>query len=257
MRILILCQFLFVIAVFISTIRTIMSLVIFLSQQNNAESIENGKNKFQNSESFVRPLLWNLFYTYLFIFQHSIMATKIGKEIWIKIGFEVIQRSIYVACSSFSLSLLMANWQRLEYGSLWVFDTEQNRNVWWAITLMQFFGWMIVLGGCVMMDLGEMLGLKQVWNCYRGRADPMTKKSKELQSLYSHTRHPSLNGFLVIFWIHPHMTLDRCVLAILLSAYMLGFFTMDNDDYAYQYNQLIRKRGNYISPHMSHWLKLN
>lgn len=72
-------------------------------------------------------------------------------------------------------------------------------------------------------------------------AQPIAYKSFRLRHLYTHVRHPSFVGLSAIFWITNLMTIDRFVLAVLLTSYMYLAWSTDRSDVAYQRNQLQRK----------------
>lgn len=70
---------------------------------------------------------------------------------------------------------------------------------------LHVFAWSIVYSGCIMMDIAELCGLKQIWYRVSKINSPLDKKSRELRRYMRHMRHPSFTGFLFILWIYPIM----------------------------------------------------
>lgn len=61
-----------------------------------------------------------------------------------------------------SLQFLTNKWQRVDHISLWVIDIESSRGpVFFLFALVHAVGWLVIYGGCVIMDLPEIIGLKQ------------------------------------------------------------------------------------------------
>lgn len=176
----------------------------------------------------------------LFIFQHSAMVTPFFKRALYAARLQVAERSIYVIATSFVLQCVIQYWQPIPWISLWHVDTS-GTVLWTAFTLMHCCAWCIIYIGTIIMDLGEMLGIKQVYYSLRGLPDPITLKSRDLQRLYLHMRHPSFIGFCILFWIYPFMSLDRILLAGLWTLYMILAWNVDQSDYEYQCQQLRKK----------------
>lgn len=137
--------------------------------------------------------------------QHSVMAMDFFKDFYYNFDIEDMERSIYNASSAAVLHLLLQNWQPVPWASIWNFSASQSNYLWFTISAFQVLGWSIVYAGCVMMDISELAGLKQVYYKLSGRPRPMAMKSRELQRYFMHMRHPSLTGFLIILWIYPIM----------------------------------------------------
>lgn len=92
------------------------------------------------------------------------------------------------------------------------------------------------------MDLGELLGIKQTYYDLHNYLEPIAYKSLELRNLYTHVRHPSFVGFTLILFATNVMSLDRLLLAVLLTTYMYVAWSSDQTDIAYQRKQLQRKK---------------
>lgn len=74
-----------------------------------------------------------------------------------------------------------------------------------------------------------------------GLGDPLSLKSPRAQRLYEHLRHPVCVELLLVLWLLPTLTLDRCVLAAYLSLYLALAHSLDSQDCAYLRVQLHSK----------------
>ncbi|XP_011495188.1 PREDICTED: nurim homolog [Ceratosolen solmsi marchali] len=186
-------------------------------------------------------LLLNTSLLSIFILQHSVMASDIVKDFYYKFNIEDIERSVFNMSSAAVLHFLMSTWQSIPWSLIWNFNIDGNDKMSFVISFLHFTGWLIVYTGCVMMDISELAGIKQVYYKISGRPRPMAMKSRELQRYFMHMRHPSFSGFLIILWVYPVMTIDRFILASLLTVYMILMWTIDQDDYNYHSIIISRK----------------
>lgn len=60
------------------------------------------------------------------------------------------------------LQFLLNNWQPVPSIVLWNVDVESSNTLWWAFVLTHVVAWTIIYGGTVILDLAELLGVKQV-----------------------------------------------------------------------------------------------
>lgn len=157
------------------------------------------------TQSTLWSLLIDMSLLSIFIFQHSIMASDFTKQIFFKLHSEYLSRSIYNACSSASLHFLINKWQQSPALKIWNIETSNNDTIWMLFSSLHIFSWCIIYSGCIMMDIAELCGLKQVWYKVSGKNSPLDAKSKELRRYIKHMRHPSFIGFLIILWIYPFM----------------------------------------------------
>jgi hypothetical protein len=134
------------------------------------------------------------------------MASDSVKDLYYKFNLEDIERSVYNMSSAAVLHLLISKWQSIPWLLFWNYNIVQNSKLLFIISALHFIGWSIIYSGCVMMDISELAGIKQVYYKISGRPRPMAMKSRELQRYFMHMRHPSFTGFLIILWIHPVMT---------------------------------------------------
>lgn len=129
---------------------------------------------------------------------------------------------------------------------LWQIDVENSSALWWTFVTTHVLSWTIIYGGSIIMDLPELLGVKQAYNSLNDCPDPITYKAVQLRNLYAHVRHPSFLGFTIILFATNVMSIDRLVLAVLLTTYMYVAWSTDKHDVEYQKKQLQRKKLKWI-----------
>lgn len=201
----------------------------------------DAKKKSGSVTKTVWILLHNALLILLFMFAHTVLASRRIKRAFERVNILVIQRCVYNAVTSACLKVLISFWAMAFHYPLWIVDVKTSFVWWWVFFGIQCLAWFVVYSGCVMMDFAELMGLKQVYYNVRGFSDPMLYKSAELQRLYSHMRHPSFVGLCAALWLFPYMTLDRFLLALMLTVYMIAAFRVDQQDYVYQREQRMQK----------------
>ncbi|XP_012255635.2 nurim homolog [Athalia rosae] len=228
---------------FIYTFYVLCHFTYFLSNHNENQKSMVGTTA---GESLVVTTIWTLLTDACllgaFILQHSIMACEAVKNIYRRLEVQDIERSVYNAATAAVIHFLISNWQAVPWATAWNINTFHSSKLWLIFTSIHFFGWLMIYSGCVMMDISELAGLKQVYYKISGRQQPLTLKCEELKRFYAHMRHPSFTGFLLILWIHPFMSADRILLAGLLTAYMILMWTIDEKDCTYHRSALQMKR---------------
>ncbi|XP_031828342.1 nurim homolog [Nomia melanderi] len=227
---------------FLYTFYILCNLTYFLSNHKENDEIEVAAEKDDSVESVLWLLIINMSLLSVFMLQHTLMASDFVKHLFCKMYMDYIERSIYNVSSAMALHLLLAQWQIIPSMSLWKMNTSSNNTLWFIFTGIHVLAWSIIYSGCVMMDISELTGIKQVYYKFSSRPSPMLMKSKELLRYYSHMRHPSFTGFLIILWIHPYMTIDRILLATILTIYMALMWTIDKEDYNYHASLVRRKQ---------------
>lgn len=187
------------------------------------------------------PMLVDMCLLSVFMIQHSVMSTEFAKRLFSRLRIEYTNRSVYNVASSLCLHLLLSNWRSVPPVALWKVDTLTSNFSWYMFTGCHVLAWSIIYSGCLMVDISELAGLKQIYYKISCLPDPMEIKSRELSRYYSHMRHPSFTGFLIILWIHPFMTIDRTLLATVLTAYMALMWNIDEEDNNY-HTMLFRRK---------------
>ncbi|KAG8228562.1 hypothetical protein J437_LFUL008640 [Ladona fulva] len=170
-----------------------------------------------------------------FVIQHTLMARVNVQMILDKMGIGVLTRSIYVIASCVTL-------QHVDV-CLWSIPSEGwiGNVMWYSMYALHVMSWFMVYGGCLLVDVGELIGIKQVMYEIRGFPDPLRNKSEDLLRYYKHMRHPSFVGFCIILLAIPQMSLDRLLLAMKLILYMLFAWRTDARDISYLRYQLADK----------------
>ncbi|XP_013105162.2 nurim homolog [Stomoxys calcitrans] len=232
-------------ASFVYTIYVVTQLIQFLSAPRKTSKIYTWVfhllDNTSRLETAYGPIVFNTLYLMLFIFQHSFMKSAVIKKVVQSLGLSTAERAIYSLTSSACLHYLIRNWVTASSIILWQVDVEANKWMWWLFTLLHAFAWMVICGGSIIMDLPELMGIKQPYYDMKSYAQPLAYKSFELRHLYTHVRHPSFVGLSVILWASNLMTLDRLLLAVMLTSYMYFAWSTDHNDMIYQKCQLQRK----------------
>ncbi|KAG2468939.1 NRM protein, partial [Polypterus senegalus] len=107
--------------------------------------------------------------------------------------------------------------------------------------ILHFICWLIIFSIVLIFDYPELMGIKQVYYHCLGLEDPLSLKSHRAQRLYAHLRHPVYLELCVVLWIVPSLSLDRVLLATVLTLYLSCGHSLDNQDYAYLRAQLHNK----------------
>lgn len=178
----------------------------------------------------------------LFILSHSLCKTRKVKDVWAKYGLADWERSVYNLISSTTLLFLIIHWKPLAGITVWEVDVFSSKTVYWTYNIVHGLCWAIICFGSILMDLPELLGVKQIYCEANGLPHPMLQKTAELRRLLGHIRHPSFLGLLIVLWAVNIMTLDRVMLASLFTLYMYLAWNPDIKDCAYQRSQLSRKK---------------
>lgn len=179
----------------------------------------------------VRLLLNNTIWLVVFILQHSFQKHESVKKLWHKLGLKTIERSAYNLLSSlillvsfssvfirspralfgvinqirlnmqFTFQQLVQSWASVEKWTLWSISAPVYSPVWWMLVVSHTLLWSIIAFGSLLMDLPEILGIKQIYYDVQGLSEPFAYKARSLSRLLTNIRHPSYVGFALIFWI--------------------------------------------------------
>lgn len=147
--------------------------------------------------------------------QHSVMARSGWKKRWITIIPPAMERSLYVLVASCLLLAMFWCWQPIS-SIIWQINEPTIRVIVHGICLA---GWAIVILSTFQIDHFELFGLRQVWQALHHQSPKPTEFKRPF--LYRIVRHPMMVGFLLVFWATPTMTIDRLVLALGMTIYIL------------------------------------
>ncbi|XP_071181960.1 nurim-like [Mytilus edulis] len=208
---------------------TTFKLVRFLSTQPDQEYvIKDSSNLIMIVVDFCLLLL--------FMVQHSVMTSKsIKKELWPLC--KPLYRTLYTISTCLALQTLMYFWQRTDI-SLWLINTEDAPLTSLFFTLVQIFCWMILFLENTLTEPFFLIGIKQLYNHIQGYRSPKRFFSRQFQELLSHMPHPGTTCFILILWMFPIMTLDRWLLATVLTMYMCKSYSVTHQDYLYTEQQI-------------------
>ena len=151
----------------------------------------------------------------VFAMQHSVMARRWFKERWTQIVPWAIERATFVLCASAALLLLFWQWRPIGI-PVWTIESGSARLIVWTLFAA---GWGTVLVMTFLINHFDLFGLRQVWLPLIGK--PYTPVPFRTPLPYRIIRHPLYFGFLLAFWMTPHMTLAHLVFALATTAYIV------------------------------------
>ncbi|XP_076862344.1 nurim [Brachyhypopomus gauderio] len=185
----------------------------------------------------------------LFSAQHSLLAWTPVKRVSQSV-LGVLNRAMYCFTTALALQVLMHCWRPITSAPcLWSVRTAPW-DIWFPLICftVHFLCWAVICSILLIFDYPELLGLKQVYYECLGLGDPLSMKSPRAQRLYAHLRHPVCAELLLVLWLVPTLSLDRCVLAMYLSLYLALAHTLDAQDCAYLSAQLHSKLQLFSNP---------
>mmetsp|Transcript_5407 Transcript_5407/g.7596 ORF Transcript_5407/g.7596 Transcript_5407/m.7596 type:complete len:253 (-) Transcript_5407:48-806(-) len=176
----------------------------------------------------------NIGLLFLFVIQHSIMASEPYKRLWENSSIAPLQRSTYLLGTSLALEMLMAYWSPVSYVVVWQVDESWTT----LISIIYIASWVIIFLQTSIIDAWELLGIKQIWYAITNQGNPLNYKTPETKSLYAHMRHPIFLSLAVAFWATPVMTFDRFCFALSMTLYLLFGNRIDDRDIQFVEDQL-------------------
>lgn len=166
----------------------------------------------------------------LFAIQHSMMARQWFKRWWTRFVPAHLERSTYVLISSGVTLWLCVAWQPIP-AAVWSVESMGALTLWWSAFAL---GLVVLVVASFQIDHWELLGLRQTWCRLRGIHSDTS--SFTVRGLYRLVRHPIYVGWLLLFWIAPHMTIGHLLLAVGMTVYTLLAIRFEERD-------LIREHG--------------
>ncbi|EEC20412.1 secreted protein, putative [Ixodes scapularis] len=209
-------------AVVVFAVYTVKLLIAFLSDLE--------RDRERRISATPNGLLWDVGLIAQFVVQHSLLCRS-GQ---LERCFGVLSRSIYVFTSCISLVVLMYFWvPAASESALWSWNITDSLLLSWGFTALHYVCWALILGGCYILDIGELVGLKQVWYGLKGYGSPLQEKAWQFVRCLGHMRHPGLTALAAILWMRPTMPLDRAVLALCFTVYTYVAHDVDVLDFEY------------------------
>ncbi|MEB3020796.1 methanethiol S-methyltransferase [[Mycobacterium] crassicus] len=151
----------------------------------------------------------------LFGVQHSVMARPGFKRWLTRVLPESIERSTYVLASNLVLALLFWQWRPIPT-TIWNLTMPAERTVLWGLF---WIGWAVALASTFMISHVDLVGLRQVYLAWQGRA--YSHVGFHARALYRVVRHPLMLGFVFAFWATPTMTAGHLLFAVAATGYIL------------------------------------
>lgn len=100
---------------------------------------------------------------------------------------------------------MLQNWRTVDSVSLWSISAPVYSTMWWVFVAFHILAWTIIVGGSLLMDLPEILGIKQIYYDVKKLSEPSLYKTRDLNRLLGHIRHPSYIGFTTVLWVTNFM----------------------------------------------------
>ncbi|KAK7792705.1 hypothetical protein R5R35_007520 [Gryllus longicercus] len=224
------------------SVAVVVQLVKFISYLPASATPLPDEPSSQERPSTAWVVLHNVSLICCFLFLHSALADSAVKGFFERWGLRDQQRSIYVIVTCISLQFLLYSWQPTPWFVLWNLNINSNHWLWWMYTILHVYIWILVYAGNLMLDVPELLGIKQVIYSNVELQNPENYKSSSLQRLRKHMNHTSFLGFSILFWVYPLMRLDRVIFAVLLQLYMVINWNPDSQDLKYMKEQFEHKK---------------
>lgn len=184
------------------TLYSIGKFIIFVSLPKNGVIRNESGNEASSEWKFtIRALLNNSIWLVLFILHHSFGKHENVKKLWERVGLKNLDRAAYNVLSSYILLQTVEKWIAVNKWTIWSFSVKDYSPIWYIYILTHTVFWFIIFGGSLLMDVPEILGLKQVYYDVKGLNDPSLYKAIPHNRLLSHIRHPSFIGFSLLFWL--------------------------------------------------------
>lgn len=183
----------------------------------------------------VSAILINVLLLGIFGLQHSIMARREFKVVWMKIVPEPIERSTFVLATCICLNLMFWQW-RLMPEIVWQIG---NPAAIWMLKGLFFLGFGIVFYATVLIDHFDLFGLRQVWGYFKNQKN--TSSAFVTPSMYNITRHPLYLGFMIAFWATPVMTQSHLLFAAVTTIYMLVAIQLEERDLTHIFGDTYRE----------------
>uniref|UniRef100_A0A672LSE2 Nurim n=1 Tax=Sinocyclocheilus grahami TaxID=75366 RepID=A0A672LSE2_SINGR len=185
----------------------------------------------------------------LFSLQHSLLARTPVKRVCQNV-FGVLSRSVYCFTTAVALQILMHYWQPVTSAPCLWSVRNAPWDIWFPLIcfILHFLCWAIICSILLIFDYPELLGIKQVYYECLGLGDPLLLKSERAQRLYAHLRHPVCVELLTVLWLLPTFPLDRLLLAVYLSVYLILAHSLDTQDCTYLRRQLRSKLQLFSAP---------
>ncbi len=188
-----------------------------------------------NTDSAVFAVFIDLMLVTLFGLQHSVMARPRFKEWWTNKIPSAAERSTYVLSAALALGTLLWFWQPIPT-TIWSVEQPVVKYLIWGLFGI---GWIYLILATFAIDHFELFGLRQVYLYWKGE----TYKNLPFKQrwMYQFNRHPIQTGILLGIWATPYMQLDRLVLCVSFTIYILIGLAFEERDLIDSFGEQYRR----------------
>ncbi|KAM9384730.1 nurim [Pholidichthys leucotaenia] len=186
----------------------------------------------------------------LLMVQHSLFAWSSVKQA-LRLVFGPLNRTVYCFTTALALQILMRCWQPVTgVPCLW-----SVRHAPWSIWLpllcftLHFLCWATIFSTLLLFDFPELLGFKQIYYECFGVENPPSSGTSHSQQHLSHYGPPVILQLIVVLWLLPALSLDRLLMAGILTTYLILGHSADEHDLAYFWSQFNIKMSLFSEPH--------
>ena len=165
--------------------------------------------------NLLQALLVNALLLGLFVVQHSIMARPAFKKWFTRIISPAVERSTFVLLTSLILLLIYWQWQPIKT----VVWEAQSETIAMILSVLYFFGWLVVFLSTFMINHFELFGLRQIFDNLKDKQPQ--PHVLQVNFFYKFVRHPIMLGFIIAFWATPLMTLGHLIFAVSTTIYII------------------------------------
>jgi len=173
--------------------------------------------------------------TLLFGAQHSVMARRAFKRVWMRVVPPAAERSTFVLAAGLTLGLVLWLWQPMGTVIWSVSGAAAAYGLWTLFAL----GWLYLVAATFVTNHFDLFGLRQAWLHLHGR--PYRPVPFVRRWMYRYSRHPMMAGILVGLWATPQMHADHLALAVAMSGYIALGVMFEEHELALHFGQKYRE----------------
>ena len=192
---------------------TLCYLIFFIADMLVPVTINHGSG-YAPELSGTSALIWNVCVVAIWGAQHSIMARPAFKKIWSCIVPVSMERSTYLLFVSITTVFLVGYWIPMPS----VFWDLSGTAISGVLTVLYFFGWVVVLIATFLINHFHLFGLQQAYQYLQQQQSKQATFKTPL--LYKLVRHPMMSGVLIALWAVPVMTHGRLSFNLLMTVYI-------------------------------------
>jgi len=126
--------------------------------------------------------------------------------------------------------------------TLWQLNTSDNLLPWLFFVLFHSILWFIIYVCAYCLDVMDLVGWTDVKRELE-ECDDVRQAVAPRTKLLHHMRHSGVGCFLLILWVHPVMSMERFLVSLVFSLYVLfghrvterdHMFVMSQEDYGWK-----------------------